>query len=398
MTPATRAALAGSLAMATAMGIGRFVYTPILPHMIEGGALTVPQAGLVAGANFTGYLLGALATASGVFAPRRRMWFWLGLCASVATTGAMALEGGLAWMAAVRFASGVASAFAMVFISTLVMAKLAEEGRPGFIAAHFGGVGFGIACSAALVALVSASGAPWPHLWTGSAIAGAAAIAAVAFLLPPTRREVRPPAFSAAERAAAVPWKMVASYGVFGFGYVITATFINTMARSDPRLADVEPYVWLVVGLVAIPSVWFWNRIAARRGVVFAYAVACLIEAAAVAAAALLPGIATLLCAALALGGTFIAVTALGLQRARDLAPSNPARAIAVMTVSFGLGQVVGPPVAGWLYDAFASLRPGSLAASAALLLAALLVLAMREGEGGRTGRAGADKGAGIAS
>ena len=57
-------AIGGLIAMAAALGIGRFIYTPILPPMIEELGLGKGQAGLIAGANFTGYLAGALAAAS----------------------------------------------------------------------------------------------------------------------------------------------------------------------------------------------------------------------------------------------------------------------------------------------------------------------------------------------
>jgi hypothetical protein len=52
--------------------------------------------------------------------------------------------------------------------------------------------------------------------------------------------------------------RLVLAYGLFGFGYVITATFISTIARATPALQAVEPLVWLVVGLAAIPSVGLW--------------------------------------------------------------------------------------------------------------------------------------------
>src|SRR5947209_16736662 len=50
----------GVLALAAAMGIGRFAYTPILPAMEAAAHLDTAQAGLLAAANYAGYLVGAL--------------------------------------------------------------------------------------------------------------------------------------------------------------------------------------------------------------------------------------------------------------------------------------------------------------------------------------------------
>ena len=102
-------ALGGLLAMAAVMGIGRFVYTPILPTMLEALGLTKSQAGIIASANYFGYLAGA------VFAMLplpggKRAWFLGALCASAATTAGMAGADTTAAFALIRAVGGFASA------------------------------------------------------------------------------------------------------------------------------------------------------------------------------------------------------------------------------------------------------------------------------------------------
>src|SRR5215212_8787035 len=63
--------LGGIVALAAAMGIGRFAYTPLLPAMREAAGLDSTQAGLLAAANYAGYLAGALLVAVAVPASSR---------------------------------------------------------------------------------------------------------------------------------------------------------------------------------------------------------------------------------------------------------------------------------------------------------------------------------------
>ena len=48
-------AATGMVALAVAMGIGRFAFTPLLPMMLHDGVLGLPAASWLATANYLGY-------------------------------------------------------------------------------------------------------------------------------------------------------------------------------------------------------------------------------------------------------------------------------------------------------------------------------------------------------
>src|SRR5262249_10408472 len=139
--------------MAVAVGIGRFVYTPILPLMVEDLGMTKSAAGVLASANYAGYLAGALVAAVPGLPGSRRRWLLVALVVGALTTAAMALTSSSAAFLLLRFTGGVASAFGLVFSSAVVLDGMSRGGRPGLSAVHFAGVGTGIAVSAVVVML-----------------------------------------------------------------------------------------------------------------------------------------------------------------------------------------------------------------------------------------------------
>jgi len=372
-------AIGGMLAMAAAMGIGRFVYTPILPEMIADLGLSTSVAGFIASANFVGYLVGAVAAAWPAFSSAPRNWLLLALAISAGTTMAMGWGEGLVWQSALRFIGGVASAFVIVCSSTLVLRRLTVADGPLPPAIHFAGVGLGIALSSVAVAILTGADVSWRLAWLTTGAIALTAIPFVAWLIGPT--EVENPATPSTTDKPQDPRPLrlvIIAYGLFGFGYVITATFIVTIVREDPALAVIEPWVWLLVGLTAIPSVALWSWLATKVGLLTAFAAACVLEAIGVALSTELPSTLGLALSAALLGGTFMGITALGLTAARNLSGSQPQRAIALATASFALGQAIGPMVAGIMVDQLGSFRPPTLMAAAALMIA--MGLSLRAG------------------
>jgi MFS family permease len=387
----------GMAALVAVMGVSRFVYTPILPEMLVSGVLTLREAGWVAAANFLGYLAGAMA-ASAIHGRRHQAWLArAGLGVSVASLAAMALLDGTATWMAVRFAAGVASAFALVFVSTQVLERLTALGEGDRTIWLYSGVGIGIAGSALTTLGVQAAGFGWQVSWAAAAALAAVCAAAAwcgAGASVPGRPESAAsgasdtgaasvasrasgePVAPAAAAAAAAPMAFaatVAAYGLFGLGYVIHATYLPAMVRAAGYSADAAIWIWVLVGLVALPSIVLWRAVARRHGVRAAI-VGCYLLGGLTALVPLFgESIAGAAIAGVGLGATFIATSGLALPRARALDPARSARAIGVMTAAFGVGQIVGPVAAAYLAEGAGFGGPSVLACVVLLSAAALM-------------------------
>src|SRR5690606_22899009 len=139
----------------------------------------------------------------------------------------------------------------------------------------------GIALSSALVlavGMVSVDSADsWRWEWICSAVATGLLVIVVSRFLPHAGA-------AAAGKEPALSWRLplvlvTASYGLFGFGYVITATFLVTMARQAAAGAGVEFLAWFIAGTAAAVSLVAWRPFLRRFGPVFAYAACTGLEA-----------------------------------------------------------------------------------------------------------------------
>ncbi|SFU31372.1 Predicted arabinose efflux permease, MFS family [Methylobacterium sp. 174MFSha1.1] len=334
----------GILALAVAMGIGRFAFTPLLPLMLRDGAVTGTVGAEWAAANYAGYLVGALTAAWFSGDPGRGLR--LSLAGVALTTLAMAGAGSPAPAvlgAALRAAAGLFSAWALVCASGWCLAELARRQAPRLGAWIYTGVGLGIALAGLLAWLGGRQ--PAVHLWLELGVVATAGALAVGLL---SRRQGAEPSGPVEREAAATvrgagQGGLILCYGTFGFGYIVPATFLPAMARELSPDPLVFGLAWPLFGLAAIVSVAVAARALAgvprRRLWAAAQAVMALGTVLPLAVHALWAVAAS----ALLVGGTFMIATMAGLQLAREARPDAPTPLLARMTAAFAAGQILGP-------------------------------------------------------
>ncbi|MAU98866.1 MAG: hypothetical protein CMP81_23780 [Fulvimarina sp.] len=254
----------------------------------------------------------------------------------------------------------------------IVAEKLAAVGEEGRLAWVFGGVGAGIAASGLVVHLL-VSTLYSSTLWV---LVGAitAVLAPVALIL--VRERDLPASRRVADPRRRVPrplpfWPLFVGYTLQGLGYSVFATFIVALIKTRPGIEDLGDWVWIVTGLAILPSCLFWSRIAERIGFSLALVTAYLAQIVGVLLPVVSGAPAAALLGAVLFGGTFIAITLLTMPLGRN---GLGGRGFAVLTAGFGLGQMVGPYVAGKLVAGAADYTL-PLAASAGVLAAGLLAV-----------------------
>jgi MFS family permease len=428
-------ALAGMVSLAVAMGIGRFAFTPLLPMMLADGVVDLPTASWLASANYLGYLIGALlcmvlpwwwarrATGTRINAPRMVRG---GLVATVLLTLGMAWHWPASWPA-LRFAAGVASALVFVYISGWSLGQLARLGVPSMGASIYIGPGAGIALSglaaSGMVALHGTAAVGWlvfgllaavltvlvwrtlhPRNDLPAAPAPAPAPRPASASRPgpaPAPVPALPPADTASGAARQTTSTatveggtspsagrgreitlLAMAYGLAGFGYIITATFLPVIARQQlPASSLWLDLFWPLFGVGVMLGAFTASRLShggdMRWRLVVCYLVQCLgIVVGLVEVSA--PGFAL---GSLLLGLPFTVITYYTMQEARRLRPGQTASLMGLLTATYGLGQIVGPPLTAAVLARSSSVANGFQMAleiaAAALALGALLFVVL---------------------
>lgn len=366
------AACAGALVMAVGMGFSRFAYTGVYPVMVSEGLLTVQNGTLAASANYAGYLFGALFAAK-LASHQARRWVLISIVGSILCLFALALAQTPWTVVVIRGAAGMLSALCMIAGSLWLLQHHGyQRGAPVL----FAGVGLGIFLSAELLAIAQHFGLRSPALWMVLGV-GATVIAALAVRgLDNTKSDVGHVRDSEAG-SGHIPlaaWPLIGCYGLAGFGYIITATYLPMLVKNG--LGDVNPaHVWAVFGLGAAPSCYFWHRTHLRLGTRTALRVNLLAQAFGVVLPVLLPNVFGFLGSALIVGGTFMGTVTIAMPAAKKVSHTINFNLIAIMTAAYGVGQIIGPLLASTLYSHSGTFSSSLVAAALGLLLSAAFTL-----------------------
>lgn len=373
-------ALTGLLALATAMGIGRFAFTPLLPMMLHDGVVDLQGASALATANYLGYWLGAVACTLQPLVWRRlgiatplnpTTAVRIGLVATVLLTLLMSAPSPALWPIA-RFLAGWASALVFVYVTGWCLARLSAQGEASLAGLIYMGPGLGIAVSGLAASAMVSTGLQADLGW---AVFAVLALLLTALAWPQLQGAV-PAAAPATGQGAPTGLALGAftvAYGLSGFGYIVTATFLPVIARQVLPGSVWLDLFWPLFGLSVALGALLTLRLSAHHDRRHLLVVCYGLQALGVMLSVWWPSLPGFALGSLLLGLPFTAITLFAMQEARRLRPQDASSFIGLITAAYGLGQIAGPPMVAWLLGRSETTQQGfttslQIAASALLL------------------------------
>jgi MFS family permease len=379
-------ALTGLVALAVAMGIGRFAFTPLLPMMLHDGSIDLQAGSWLASANYLGYWIGAVGCALQPWV-WRRLWpgqrfamgaaLRLGLGLTVVLTLAMGLQLP-GWWPTLRFCAGVASALVFVYTSGWCLSRLAAAGAPHLGGVVYMGPGLGIVASGLSASAMVAGGVSAQVAWW---VVGGLALVLAAVVWPrftePAVPVAAPVGGVAAKGVTAPAMVLVVAYGLAGFGYIISATFLPVIARQALPGSALQDLFWPLFGLSVALGALLTTRLPARWDRRWLLVGCYSLQAWGVVLAVWWPTLSGFALGSVLLGLPFTAISLFAMQEARRVVPHAAAAYMGLLTAAYGLGQIAGPALVAAILRRSADMSAGfALAletAAGALVLGVLL-------------------------
>ncbi len=383
--PWLRTAFGAQATLLVGMGLGRFSYTPMVPALVQAGAVSPSEAGYIGAANLGGYLVGGLAVPWLRAVADTRAILRASLALSAVLLGASAIPAGFLWLAACRGLLGAAVAVMMILaIATVtVAAPVRHLGKATGIA--FTGVGLGIFLSAAAVPTLLEHGLPWA--WAGVAAIGAVGLGVGLWgwgggSPPPADAEPRPATAPGPRSVSGDAIRLVAAQALFSLGLVPHSIYwVDYLVRGlGWSMAD-GGLQWTLFGAGAVVGTVLWGRLADRIGFSSALTLVFASLAVGIALPAIAPGPVTIVLSSLVVGAQpgLSAVIAGRAQKA--IGTGSMVGLWRWMVLAVGTAQLVGGYGLVALFEARGSYAEVFLVGAAAMLGGAILAFGLRRGD-----------------
>ena len=336
--------LAGILALVVGVGVARFVFTSLLPAMLE-DSIKIAFAGVLASINYFGYLSGSIFSVFIKDIYSKVKYFRFGLLLCVICSFVLGVtENSTVWIIA-RFLAGFGAAMALVVGSAIVMLKLKSTNKTKAMGIHFTGLGFSIVITDLVMRSVFYYGGDWKDSWLILAIIGALFACYSAYVLRFDRQPTNEVVKHKFDKAIFSPMViiLILAYFTEGVGMVVQSTFLPDIVNSLAGLSGYGGWVWLVAGIAGIPSCIIWMRLAHRFGSINIMVVAMLLQIIGILIPVFSNSIIMNLLSGMFFGATFIGLVALFMNFGGQLSKNNPVFIMGALTSAYGVGQIIAP-------------------------------------------------------
>lgn len=336
--------LAGILSIIVGLGVARFVFTSLLPPMLD-DFLTITFAGVLASINFAGYLSGSIFATFIKDINTKVKYFRIGMIISVLSALVLAFSQNEILWAVSRIIAGFGSAMALVVGSAIVMTKLKMDNKTKAMGIHFSGIGFAIFTTDLISRLVLYFNGTWQEAWLILAVFGFFVSIYSIYILSFDKEIKQNVVKHKFDFSLFNPFMilLIMAYFTEGVGFVVQGTFLPDIINSLKGLEGYGSFTWTLVGLAGIPSCIVWMTLAHKFGSVNIIIVAMLTQIAGILISALTTNIYLNLFSGVLYGGTFVGLVALFMNLGGKIAGKNPVILMGALTTSYGIGQVVAP-------------------------------------------------------
>lgn len=342
----------GISSLILSIGIARFSYTPLLPLMQKSDiSFSNNLAGFLASSNYAGYLLGSILV---IILPMKRhkiIILRLSILATILTTAFMGIFTLYPLWFIFRFISGVVSAFLFILSSGIILEELTRKNKLKLSGIFYSGPGIGIFLTGILIPIFN-NFFSWKIIWVAlSIITIPLAVISWLYVKETTKEELNLNNSKSTIKVPPtrwLPWIFIA-YGLEGLGYIVTGTFIIDIAEKIPSFNGHATIIWTIVGLFAIPSCLIWSSLGKKYGFIKSLIFAMILQAIGIVFPVFFPTESGLIISAILFGATFIGITALGTTLVSYIRPNDNSKIIGAFTAVYGVGQMIGPTIAGIL-------------------------------------------------